>query len=259
MLKFATYNILHGYHSDLILKNLDSLIKKGADVICMQEADLPFQKELDNLLRAKEWKVVYYNNTLACNLAIAWNPSVLTLQDKENIPLPKLEKITLKQLIVDSTQDIQRGALRANFLIDGKVIEITNAHLAWEGGIKHTLLQLTHLKKKLRKQKSKYKILAGDFNTFALKIFKRAKERKIEKVLEDWSPLPNISWTWDTLYTAPQDGITPYANFLNSIGIKMRSKLDHVFFRNLKIKSSETIDLPGSDHRPIFVEIEFKD
>ena len=42
-IKIATYNILHGYHKDQILENIETLIGKGADVICIQEAEIPLE------------------------------------------------------------------------------------------------------------------------------------------------------------------------------------------------------------------------
>lgn len=156
----ATYNILHGCHADLILKNLAILVEKGANVICIQEADLPFKNLLNDFIKNQKYQVIYLHDTKGCNLSIAWNPESLRFQNSENILLPMPRKPSLAQLIIGSIEKLQRGALSASFLADNKVIRITNAHLAWEGGIKHTLLQLTHLKHQLSKWQNDYEILA---------------------------------------------------------------------------------------------------
>ena len=49
----ATYNILHGYHRELVLKNIRFLIDEGADVICLQEAEGRFKGALPKLLVEK--------------------------------------------------------------------------------------------------------------------------------------------------------------------------------------------------------------
>ncbi|KKT81934.1 MAG: hypothetical protein A3B99_04620 [Candidatus Yanofskybacteria bacterium RIFCSPHIGHO2_02_FULL_44_12b] len=250
----ATYNILHGYHADLILKNLAILVEKSANIICIQEADPPFKNLLNDFVRNKKWQVIYFYDTKGCNLAIAWNPEFLRFQGSENILLPMPRKPSLAQrIIIGSIEKLQRGALSASFLASDKVIRVTNAHLAWEGGIKHTLLQLGHLKWQLNKRQNDHEVLAGDFNTFAPSILRKIKQRKVEEVLgECWTnQFPNIFWTCDTSYVAPQDGVTPYANFLRSLGIKMRSRLDYIFTLNLNAVSGEMLDLPGSDHRPV--------
>jgi endonuclease/exonuclease/phosphatase family metal-dependent hydrolase len=42
-IKIATYNILHGYNKEKVLENIRALVSKGADVICIQEAEIPLE------------------------------------------------------------------------------------------------------------------------------------------------------------------------------------------------------------------------
>jgi len=43
-MKIVTYNILRAEYPDLILKNLEVLVEKDADIICLQEVVVDFKK-----------------------------------------------------------------------------------------------------------------------------------------------------------------------------------------------------------------------
>lgn len=255
MLKFATYNVLHAYHRDKIVANIKLLVEKEADILCIQEAELP----IENIL-SPNWQVEYFFTTeRGCRLAVAWNKSKLNLIDTKKILLPALTKPDLMQKLTGyKTEKIQRGAFIANFSSRGKVVKIINAHLAWEGGTSNRLNQLRHLLTQLGDNNSSYEILAGDFNTFVPALFRRTQESKIEKVLgTSWTNvLPDLAWSCDISYTDPQDGFETFSKICKTFGIKLQSRLDYIFARNLKIISSEMLDLPGSDHRPLIATFE---
>lgn len=255
MLKFATYNVLHAYHRDKIVANIKLLIEKGTDILCVQEAELP----IENIL-SSDWQVEYFFTTeRGCRLAIAWNKSKLNLIDTKKIVLPALTKPDLMQKLTGyKTEKIQRGAFIANFSFNGKVIKIINAHLAWEGGTPNRVNQLQYLLTQLKDNDSDYEILAGDFNTFVPALFRRTQESTLEKVLgTSWTNvLPNLAWSCDNSYFDPQDGLEKLIKISKLFGIKFRSRLDYIFARNFKIISSEMLDLPGSDHRPLIATFE---
>ncbi len=253
-IRLTTYNILHGYHSDLIIKNISFLIEKGVNVICLQEVKQEFKKSLENLLKTQNWKGVYLHYPRACNLAIIWNPLCLTLENEKHILLPILLKPSfLQQFTGYAKEKLQRGALSACFSIGNKIFRITNAHLAWEGGARHRLSQLGCIMDILDKELVDYDVLAGDFNTPSPVLFRRIQEKKIENKLgKKWTNVfQNIPYTCDTSYFAPQDGLGKYIKILHLFGIKFKQRLDYIFIKNLKIISKEMFDLLGSDHRPL--------
>lgn len=250
----ASYNILHGHHSNLIIKNIKFLIAKDANVICLQETDLLFKKSLNNLLKKelRDWKVRYFHTGIACNLAIVWNDRLLKLKNIRPILLPTLPKPSITQRLLRSTQLYKRGALSAHFLVNGKAVRVTNAHLGWEGGIKHRMRQLRYLREFLNKEQVDHGILSGDFNTFAPAMFRRIQKKKVEQILgKEWiNALPDLKWSCDISYVVPQDGWGKAVKLCRLLHIKMRSLLDYMFIYNMKIISAEMFDLPGSDHRP---------
>ena len=256
MLTVATYNILHGYRTSLILDDIKILIGKGADVICLQEADLPFENPLNDLLKheaLKNWQVQYTHYGIAGNVALMWNSDRVKLQHAETILLPRLPGLSILQKLRGGKEILQRVALTGEFLVDGKIVHITGTHLAWEGGVKHRLKQLAYLRGHLSKQPYDREVLAGDFNTFAPAALRYFQGKKVQNILGERyiNALPNLHWSCDISYTAPQDGWDNIVKVFNFFGIKMRSRLDYLFARNLKIISSEMLDLPGSDHRPL--------
>ena len=258
-MRLATYNILHGYHQNLILKNIKLLIEKGVDIICLQETDAPFETPLNNLLsslRPSNWKVKYSHCGIAGNLAIVWNSSHVEMQNMETILLPTIAPVFIQKL-KGHTIRLQRTVLTGTFLVKGETIRISNAHLAWEGGVAHRLNQVTYLKDALKKTSVDKDIIAGDFNTFAPSILRRDQQQKVEKILSEYTnTLPELKWSCDISYTAPQDGWDFIAKLCRYIGLKIQSRLDYIFVKNLQIISSEMLDLPGSDHRPIVVKFE---
>ncbi len=257
----ASYNILHGHHSELIIKNIKFLIAKGANAICLQETDLLFKKSLNNLLKKelRHWKVRYFHTNIACNLAIAWDDRHLKLKDMHSILLPTLPRPSITQRLIRRAQTYKRGALSAHFLVDGKTVRVTNVHLGWEGGIKHRLYQLRFLRETLDEEQIDHGILSGDFNTFAPAIFRRIQKKKVEQILgKEWTnAFPHLKWSCDISHTVPQDGWGKAVKLCRLLHIRMRSLLDYMFIYNMKVVSAEMFDLEGSDHRPQLGEFEF--
>ena len=252
----ATYNILHGYYKDQIFKNIKTLIEKGADVICIQEAEI----EIESVLPSG-WKIEYFRHDIGCNLAIAWNSPMLDCKEKKTIlyqPLPK--PAFMQRLTNYKNKIIPRGAITVLFTFtgEGKTIRITNTHLAWEGGMKNKAKELKELLQFRGGEKVDTEILAGDFNTNIPAVLRRVEERRVENILgkEFDNVFPNIKYTCDLSYTDPQDGLEKIAKFWNFFGVKLKSRLDYIFTKNLKIISKEMLDLPGSDHRPLLATFE---
>jgi endonuclease/exonuclease/phosphatase family metal-dependent hydrolase len=247
MLSLATYNILHGYHEEQILKNLSVLISKGAEIICLQEVDIPFEKPLNNFLNNfPEWHVRYFHEGSGCNLALLWNTSKMALNDIRNVFLPKPD---------DSC--CQRGAQVASFDWGNEVVRISNVHLSWEGGMSHRFRQLKYLKNQLETSEIQNEIICGDFNTFAPALLRNIQKRKIAETLgNQWKDvLPNMIWTCDVSHSYPPDKFHWISITLKRFGFRLRSCLDYILIKNLVAKEGRMIDVPGSDHRPLLVQL----
>ncbi len=120
-LTLATYNILHGYHKEKILENIKTLIDKGTDIICIQEAEIKFEDYLP-----ATWGIDYYfTPERGCRLAIAWDKSKLNIKNTNKFLLPALEKPSLLQkLTAYKAETIQRGAFVSNFLYEIIAVKI---------------------------------------------------------------------------------------------------------------------------------------
>jgi endonuclease/exonuclease/phosphatase family metal-dependent hydrolase len=247
MSNLATYNILHGHYKGHILANLKILFDKGVDVICLQEAEIPFEEPLNNFLRQfPDWSVRFFHEGSAANLAIVWNTTKMELKHVEEVLLPRPDRSCC-----------QRAVQVATFNVEGKSFRISNAHLSWEGGYSHRFKQLEFLKEELKKVKVDHEIICGDFNTFAPATFRNIQKRKVQDVLGDeWvNALPDLKWSCDVSFSYEKDTFHIISVILTKLGFKLRSCLDYVFIKNLKVTAGEMLDLPGSDHRPLFVSI----
>ncbi len=255
-IKIATYNILHGYHKDQILENIETLIGKGADVICIQEAEIPLEGGVP-----PNWQVEYFHGELrGCHLALIWNTQKLDFIKAIKILLPISDKKSfLWRFTSVYNEKTQRGIFSASFNIGGRILRINNVHLSCEANTNHRIKQLEYASSILSKDKVDYEIFAGDFNTSAPLMFKRYQERRLEECFgKDYTNIfPNLKYTCNIVADyAPKDGIAGFKKFLKFLGIPIKSRLDYMFVRNLKAVSAEMFEWSGSDHRPLLAEFE---
>ena len=254
----ATYNILHGYHREMILKNIRFLIDEGADVICLQEAEVRFKGALRKFLGQKElagWEMRSAHAGYGGNVAILWKSERLRLVRTSLIPLPKLHAPSkLQHLRVERLRkfDTNRVALVGLFEWDGQTFQITSTHIAWEGGSRHRIRQIRHLREMLEQEKVDIRIIAGDFNTLAPRALRHIHERRVEEALGAHyvNALPKLSWSYDISHADPRDGLG-FLPTLHRAGVRFRARLDYIFGTNVSVVSSAMHDLPGSDHRPL--------
>lgn len=254
----ATYNILHGYHRELVLNNIRFLIAEGADVICLQEAEVRFRGALRKLLGGKDfagWQMRSGHSGFGGNVAILWNSDRLELARTRLIRLPKpLIPSTLQRLRVRRLKkfDTNRIALVGTFEAAGQSVQIASAHIAWEGGSRHRMRQLQYLREALEEEAADIRIVAGDFNTLAPQALRHVHERRVERVLGAHyvNALPKLAWSYDTSHADPSDGLG-FLPKLHRAGVRFRARLDYIFATNVVVVSSAMHDLPGSDHRPL--------
>ena len=257
----ATYNILHGHHPHFVLKNIRFLIDEGADVICLQEAEVRFKGALRKLLGEKElagWEIRSGHAGFGGNVAILWKSERLQLARTKLVKLPKpLIPSTLQRIQVRRLKrfDANRIALVGVFESGGQTIQIASAHIAWEGGSRHRMRQIRHLREVLEEEAADIRIVAGDFNTLAPRALRHVHERRVQQVLGAHyvNALPKLSWSYDTSHADPGDGFG-FLPKLHRAGVRFRARLDYIFATNVVVTSSAMHDLPGSDHRPLIAE-----
>lgn len=250
MFTVASYNILHGYRHKQILDNLELLVEKGADIICLQEADktfVPFLKQWLKQPSRRKWQFADIHLSLGCNLATLWNTESFSKLGEYIVELPR-----------PGQSDRQRGALAIEFSTKDKTIRVTNTHLSWEGGTKHKFQQLRHLEHCLEKYPVENEIICGDFNTFRPATLRSRQKRLVETTLgSGWAnALPDLVWTCDISDSYPGDLFHWISASLRFLGFQLRTCLDYIMIKTLKVFSGEMLDLPGSDHRPIMCVIE---
>lgn len=251
----ATYNILHGYHRAHILKNIRFLVQEGADVVCLQEAEVRFEKYLRELLAEEAfaaWDVSFAHAGLGGNVATIWNTTKLSFKDAQTVMLPKLRVAPPIPRLAGLMKKINRVALVTHFEVDGRTLQVVNVHLAWEGGARHRLRQLKHLREELMRTAADFRIVTGDFNTIGARPLRARQERGVERTLgaEFRNAFPKLPWTYDTSFIDPEEGLQFMAT-LSRAGLRFRRRLDYMFAQDLSVIEARMHDLPGSDHRPL--------
>lgn len=251
----ATYNILHGYHRDMVLQNVDFLIGHGVDIICLQEVEKRFEPYLRKFLAQQKyvgWQVRVAHVGLGGNVALVWNSGKLRLKRTRVITLPKLRTPSRLQRLRKMTDRIDRAALVGIFESKGLTYQIASAHIAWEGGNNHRMRQIRFLRDALEKEPADIRIVAGDFNTLAPRALGHVHEKRVEHALgaHYMNAHPKLSWSYDISHADPNDGLG-FLPRLHKAGMKFRTRLDYIFATNVTKVTSAMHDLPGSDHRPL--------
>jgi len=259
-MKVATYNIMHGFHGDMLLVNVASLIAQGVDVLCLQEYEAPFSEALNAFLPSLpgRWGIEQAHVGTRGDLGIMWNTDKLKLREARIVLLPCLPRPSVSQRIQGRTAQRRRAALSCTFAGEDHTVRITTVQLAWEGGIRQRLRQLRHLKRELAAGDAvDSDIVCGDFNTVPPRLWQRWQQQKLQDVLgaEYVDASPQVQWTYDNAYFTPYDGIEALTRICRSVGMTWRSRLDYIFVRGFAVISGNMVNLPGADHRPVVAEL----
>ncbi len=251
----ATYNILHGYHREMVLNNIAFLMDSGADVICLQEVEKRFEPHLRKFLAQQKyvgWQCRCAHVGFGGNVALLWKSGKLRLKRAHVIALPKLRTPSRLQRLRKMTDRIDRAALVGIFEAKDITFQIASAHVAWEGGNAHRMRQLRFLRERLEKEPADVRIVAGDFNTLAPRALGRVHEKRVQFTLGAHyvNAHPKLKWSYDISHADPNDGLG-FLPRLHKAGVKFRTRLDYIFATNVKVEKSAMHDLPGSDHRPL--------
>src|SRR5882672_2325158 len=165
-LTVATYNIQFGINAEQISKSIETLVTKGAQIICLQELiNTPREGFIvDNILKrlGKNWQAAYHvgkeQSRLSIGTGILWNTHAVSLNHIEKILLPKLKRFDLHEhvyyrLIGVPSEVLQRKAITCYFTFEGKELRVTSVHLDNVGGPIHRVKQFSYIMSELNKDK----------------------------------------------------------------------------------------------------------
>lgn len=265
-LTLASYNIQDGIYEDLIIQNILQMAQEGVDVFCLQETRQikedfiidRMKKELGN-----EWQTETLlgndNPRLELGLTFLWNAKQLELTTLEKILFPKKDFVGVyDQLIRTFFTPMQRGALIAVFKKNGNLLRITNLHLDMKNGPARRLHHVAYIANHLKKNPMKQEIICGDFNTSVTTTFGKRQKKRIEALFgNDFvDAFPDLKWTFDG---ASIDESTFYRHvhklFIKA-GFRLYRKLDYIFVKHVRLKSTTQNIMPGSDHYPLIITFE---
>ena len=261
-LKIATWNILHGTFREDILEGLYFLITKaGTGVICLQEAETRHAGNILAFLEEKGlafWKLEALEaKPTGAELIVLYDSTCLRIVGPPQLWLmPVLAKKPLLQRMFGrkGVPYIQRAAMATNFLLGGKPIRITTAHLAFEGGVAHCKHQLNTLAKIFRGSSVEREVLCGDFNTTS---FLPGENWRKQKVVEQAlgpdfvNANPKLPWSFSLATIDPNEPMAFLRHVPPWIRKRLRSRTDYVFGKGMRVAGGEAFDLAGSDHRAV--------
>lgn len=270
-LRVVTYNIQFGINTQRIIENIKKLAEDDTNIICIQEIinNLPQELIVKAILKqlGSNWHASYHigteNSRQSIGTAIFWDNNILKLKQEEKILLPKIKKFALHEklyywVIGEPGISKQRRATACYFLVNNSILRITNLHIDNIGGPMHRMKQITYLLSHLNKLKTpNHEIICGDFNTFDL--LKTGYERKLlqKKFGKDFiDASKNVGWTSDIYNIDFKKSIRLFPWMIKTFNIHIRSRLDYIWVKNLKVLDCRKIILPGSDHYPIIADLE---
>ena len=137
-------------------------------------------------------------------------------------------------------------------------MRVTCVHVDNVGGPRHRLKQISYLVSQLTsKEKAKYEIICGDFNTFDLLktgFEKKLLQKKFDKEFIDASE--QVGWTADIHNIDMSSSIKIFYWFIHTFNVHVRRRLDYIWVKNFKVIECKKLEIPGSDHFPIIAKLE---
>jgi endonuclease/exonuclease/phosphatase family metal-dependent hydrolase len=249
-LKLCTWNLHLGLELPSILRSIEAEEDfRKLDLLALQEASVHGGVEDAEAIAAAmgpDYRHVQVETHILKGRvqanALVWNSSrarildqsVLLLPRRVEHPLPRTERALLSV-----TRLQQRMALFFDCWIAGQAIRIYVAHLDVLG-YQHKLQQFGRILADLEdREPADITILAGDLNTFRMATRPRWTRLRSAAAMAGFEDLTtDIKWTHRPRTPA-------------------RQKLDAIFLRCERplLYESWSLDLPGSDHIPVFAEI----
>lgn len=227
------------------IKNVAQFLNKNkADVICLQELTINFDKQHN----------IHTPNFIAEKLGYHVFFQEITFDDKEiklaNAVFSKYPIIDTRTVWINEAQgsgnydDENRAYVEATLDIDGEELTIGTVHMSYTHKFEPSERKIAETKKLVEAVRSKTDrfILTGDFNA----VPESQVISHIEQVLTNCGP----EYTENTWTTKPFSYNGFEADTLDW-------RLDHVFAtHDIKVAKAQVLSTKYSDHLPLLVEIE---
>jgi endonuclease/exonuclease/phosphatase family metal-dependent hydrolase len=249
-LKLCTWNLHLGLELPAILRSIDAEEDfRNLDLLALQESSVHGDSEDAAVIAARlgpdfrhlQVETHVLSGRVQAN-ALVWNSSRVRILEKQVLLLPKREDHPLsrtERALLSITRLQQRMALFFDCWIAGQAIRLYVAHLDVLG-YQHKLQQFGRILADLEEREpADITILAGDLNTFRMATRPR------------WTRLRSAA------ETAGFEDLTTDIKWTHRPRTPSRQKLDAIFVRcdRSLLYESWSVDLPGSDHIPVFAEI----
>jgi len=249
-----TYNVLF---NKAFLQLEKILFKYKPDLLCFQEVDTS-EKNLIKLDKFGYTLADYSNSFIKFGkiygVATYYKPDKFKFIASDSIKISSnLSEyfFTLIQTLVG--QNKPKTVLRTDFLHNSSRSKITvcNFHMIV---IAPNSLRMNHINKALKLLNINVKtklIIGGDFNYLPY------RRKRLENIMKNYRLIEatkNIQQTFDINIVGEKGRLTPlehlFMKFIDKI-FSHRMKNDYIFFRGLKLKKTERIEVGYSDHYPI--------
>ena len=254
---FLTYNTCfnHGFLA------IDKIVKKyQPDIICVQEVKTT-EKNL-KLVESYGYKMADFSNSFIkkgkiFGVATFYNPSRFSVINNSYFAFfPNFLNRFLSAVFNFFTNTKERRSVLENTLYDSltkKNITIYNNHYPVLNTNGAKLKALKNLFDFYQIKKKKIAIITGDFNYFPY------GRNRLEKLIYQYGlkeSTKNIAYT--IVYNLKNKKVSKTYPFLGRILTKVfsffftdRLKIDYIFYKGLKLKKTQRIDVDFSDHYPI--------
>jgi endonuclease/exonuclease/phosphatase family metal-dependent hydrolase len=252
-LSLLTYNTLLNNAAN----KLDSIISQyHPDIICLQEA-LTDDDSVGKIERFG-YKLADFANSfvkfgMIFGVVTFYNPKIFKLVGSSEV-MKKIKSIDLISNLIRIVLGFNhpRSFLQVDLVHKptNKKITVCNTHLFVIGSNALRIKHIDHALEAFDIGPKKYFLVAGDFNYFP---YQRKKLEKIMKKYRLKEATKDIVQTVKFSYNGMFEGnialVRFLARFVNLFSKNL--KVDYVFYRGLKLKKTEKIDVRFSDHYPI--------
>ena len=254
-IQLATWNIQLGLQLDTILQAIKTQADfAGIDLLALQEASVHSDRpDAETIAHALGPAYQCYQVTAhflgkyAQANALVWNSHRFRVSNRDTVILPRVRELELpraERVILCALPEQQRISSVLEGIMDTESLRVYVAHLDVLG-VAHKREQFLKILLDARERQpvTDLTIIAGDLNTFRIRSRPTWKNLAAAATREGFEDL-----TTDILWTHQVKRV------------RFRQKLDAIFLRHSRpfVYRSWSLDIPGSDHIPVFAEIRVK-